>query len=179
MPQTLDDTNLGDFTLLPADDPALDSAADLDGAFVDPEGDPEIDAEFTAPPKQPYGRSWQFDLAKGAFAKYGQRPAELHGKQSLRQWIDFTMNIMAGAHSIFPASYGMEDPYVLIGDSYSPGLEADFMKQVETALGIHDRIVSVGEFEFQHNEDESIVYYQFVVRTDDGEELLIQPQFEG
>jgi Protein of unknown function (DUF2634) len=176
---TPSDTELGEYTLLPADDPDLSAESELKEAFIDPEGDPGIDVETAPPAPIPYGKTWQFDVAKGRFVRYGQRPVALFGKASLRQWIDFTMIIAAGAHSIFPDDYGMEDPFGMIGEPYSPALEADFQQQVQAALLPHDRIIAVDEFKFRHNDDESIIDYQFMVRTDDEDEMLITyPGFE-
>lgn len=179
MPETLDDTKIDNFTLLPADDPSLTADEELDGAFIDVEGDPAIDVAFAEPLPAPYGRTWQFDIRAGRFVTYGAAPVELHGKESLKQWIDFTLNIAAGAHSIFPREYGMENPYSLIGQEYSPALEAEFQEDVEQALSVHDRIESVGEFLFRHDDNDVIIYYAFTVRTIDGEELAVQAPFEG
>jgi hypothetical protein len=178
MPETLDDTKLGTYTLLPADDPVLSAEEELDGAFVDPE-DPALSASFIEPKSAPQGRTWQFDLATGRFVTYGDRPAELRGLESLRQWIDFTLVTAAGAHSIFPDDYGMDDPTSMIGQMYSPALETDWQRQVEKALSIHDRIESVGEFRFEHNEAEEIINWECTVRTVDGQELTVQAPFEG
>lgn len=172
------DTDLEDYQLLPADDPEIDSEQELEEAFIDPEGDPEIDAEFTPPTPIPYGRSWQYDIGKGRCVRYGQRPAEIFSKETLKQWIHFVLNIEAGAHSIFPEDFGMDDPFAWIGQQYSPALEADFQQQVQTALLFHDRIVSVDEFRFFHDDNDTIIYYEFTVHTDDEEEFIIQPPFE-
>lgn len=172
------DTELGDFQLLPADDPAIDAAEELDAAFVDAEGDPAIDAEFVPPPPVPFGRSWAFDIAAGRFIRYGQRPAEIFGKDSLRQWIDVVLNVAAGAHSIFPEDFGMDDPFGIIGQPYSPALEAKYQEEIQVALMVHDRIVSVGEFRFEHGINEEILGVEFTVVTDTGEEISVEPPFE-
>ena len=178
MPETLDDTNLGTYTLLPADDPIQSAEEELDGAFLDPE-DPNLPASFLEPKPIPQGRTWQFDLQTGRFVAYGDRPAELHGLESLRQWIDFTLITAAGAHSIYPEDYGMDDPTSMIGEMYTPALEADWQRQVEKALSPHDRIESVSEFRFEHGEAEEITNWECTVRTVDGRELLVQAPFEG
>lgn len=172
------DTNLGDYQLLPVDDPAIDAAAELEGAFVDPEGDPAIDAEFAPPPPMPLGRSWAFDIAAGRMIRYGQRPVETHGTDTLKQWIDIVLNVDAGAHSIFPDDFGMDDPWEMIGQQYSPALESEFQQKVQNALLVHDRIESVGSFIFQHDENDTILYVEFVVVTDTGAELKVVPPFE-
>lgn len=172
------DTELGDYQLLPADDPAIDAAEELEGAFVDPEGNPAIDAEFAPPPPMPLGRGWAFDIAAGRMIKYGQRPVETYGLDTLKQWIDICMNVDAGAHSIFPDDFGMDDPWEMIGQDYSPALEAEYQQKVQNALLIHDRIESVDNFIFQHDENDTIQYVEFVVKTDTGREIPVTPPFE-
>lgn len=158
---------------LPTDDLLLTEDEEFDAAFFDPDAEYDEEPEIEVAPRA-YGRTWQFDLATGRIAKYGDRPVEISGLDNLRQWIDIAMNTTSLAHPIFPDDYGMDDPYNMVGEEYSPALEADYQDQIITALTFHDRIVGVDNFNFQFDSDEQVVYVTFTVRVDDEDEDTIQ-----
>lgn len=161
--------------LLPIDNELYTVDDELSDAFFD---DTDLDeTEVQAP--RPFGRTWQFDLSAGRLVTYGSRPAEITDMDNLRQWIDIAMNTATGVHPIFPEEYGTDNPQIMLGAEYSPALEAEYTEQITKALLFHDRIVAVENFEFQHGDNDEIVYVSFVVRTDseDDDALAIEAPY--
>jgi hypothetical protein len=156
---------------LPTDD-ILTLDDELEQAFQEYDPDAEVEVEIVEP--SAYGRTWKFDFATRRMVRQGQGVAQIQGIDTLRQWIELTISVAAGAHPIFPDDYGVDDPDLMVGEAYSPALEAEFAEQIREALLFHDKIKSVTGFRFEYNDEEAVLYYSFVVHTDEDDEEAIE-----
>jgi hypothetical protein len=173
VPADLLTEDLGGLELLPADDEGLAPEEDLAAAVAGALEDLPPEAVEAAP--EPFGRTWLWDRQAGRFVRDGISPKEVRGRDALAQWCDAAMHTALGAHPIFDAEFGMEEPEDVIGqaadvDEYA----SDWAERLRDALQQHDRVTSVENVEVIYDPDAGVVYVtKLDVLTD--EEETTQP----
>lgn len=151
-------TDLG-FDLLPPDSGTVSPDLALDAALA-----PVVD--FQPPAVEPLGRGWNFDFMTGQFVRAGGSPAIAYEEDNLRVWIEKTCRTAKYAHPIYSDSYGMEDPFVLIGQPAQSQWIGEYQQQIVDALLVHDRIQEVRDFNFQYTATDDALYCSFTVVLD-------------
>lgn len=178
MPETVTPSQFEDFALVPDDELLVDPDEELTDAFREAD-DPELDPEVQEPPTLPLGRSWHFDFVNKRLVKYGVSVAETHELETLKMWILHTLVVGRFSSPIYKDDYGMDDPFLLIGEIDTPELRAEYREQVIEALMQHDRILAVDSFTFDRDPDKDYLDVSFVVLLDDEEKIEIKVPLNG
>ena len=163
------------FTMVPADtadfvtaDDELDAAeaALLEDRFA-------LEGEGPAP--VPFGRTWAFDWSAGRFHRVQASPIEVRGEAALREWLQASLHIAAGAHPILPETIGMEAPNDYLGSVDPTEALADFEQRLVEAWTQHDRVVEVTDVELLHDPRQGIIFMtSATVVTDQDESIELQ-----
>lgn len=156
-----------DFDLTPPDPGLINPDLQLDAALA-PTEDIETDATI------PFGRTWSFDFQAGQFVRDGTVPKVVYETDTLIMWIEHTCRTAKLAHPIYDDSYGMEDPYEIIGMTATGADLTAYQQQLEDALTFHDRIIGVEDFEFTQDPFDESLYASFTVLVDAAADL--EPQ---
>lgn len=165
-----------EFELIPDDELELDPQEELDTALREFDDDLE-DPEELEVPRIPMGKSWMFDVAQKRFVMHGSSPAETHGLNTLKAWIYLALNVARAAHPIYSDEYGMDDPYRLVAWPDEGEYRAAYQQDVINTLRQHDRILEVGDFQYELADD--ALYITFTVLTDEEENLEITIPAQG
>lgn len=161
------------FSLLPADDAAIDENQDLALAAASVLDDPDS-LPTPQDPDDPYGMTWQFDFEREQFIRRGSRPAEVNGISALYVWIETCLHTARGAFDAVADDAGMVDPDDPIGLVNPMERAADYELRMREALLEHDRIAEVGEFQSTYDPASGDFIVKFTVQTDDDESLEVQ-----
>jgi hypothetical protein len=129
---------------------------------------------YGTPDEVPLGKGWAFDFIANEFVLNGNAPAEVYGLDNLRMWIEKTMRTARYAHPIYTESYGVEEPFALIGQPPSGDLIATWQDAVVEALTAHDRIAAVNAFYYSQDPFSDALYVSFTVVLDADAEQTIQ-----
>jgi hypothetical protein len=154
--------------LLPPSADSLDPDQDLQLSGI-VQGDADLQA-ITEDPPQPFGKSWQWDDVNGCFARFGSGPAETHGEATMLGWIRNLLTIARTAHPIFDDDIGLDDPWMLLGQTFSPTLQHEMEQQIIDALSIEPRFHQVKDFAWMDDGVGNITY-SFTIVTDEGEDI--------
>jgi hypothetical protein len=155
------------YDLLPPDSGTISPDIALDAALS-----PVVD--YSTPSIEPFGKGWQFDFVAGQFVRSGASAAEAYDLANLRVWIEKTLRTAKFAHPIYSDSYGMEDPFLLIGYPSQSELIGDYQQQIVEALLVHDRIIGVQDFAYQQQALDDALYVSFSVVLDGNPQQEIQ-----
>lgn len=170
--------DLGGLELLPADDEGLAPEEDLAAAVASALEDLPAEAVEAAP--EPFGRSWLWDRDAGRFVRDGSSPKEVRGRDALAQWCDAASHTALGAHPIFDAEFGMDEPEDIIGQAADVDERAsDWAERLRDALMHHDRITSVENVNVVYDQDAGIVYVRTLDVFTDEEESTAPLQLGG
>lgn len=164
------------FQLLPADADTVSGADDLALSGFVPQ-DVTVPGATEEPPR-PFGKSWLWDDDRGRFKRYGAAPAATHGYDTLIGWIRNAVRIARLTYPIFDDEFGMDDPYALVGEVPTTTLKAQWSRMITDALSIEPRITEVRDFKYGQapagSPDDTVLYVDFTVVTDDQAELTIE-----
>jgi hypothetical protein len=156
--------------LLPVDQDLI--TADEELAAISEELGDDFDTYTEAAPRA-FGSTWAFDIRRRRFTRYGGAPVRVSGIDSLRVWIEFTLQLARLAHPIFTEDYGVDDPWTLIGQPLTAELVADYEDYVTDALMQHDRIESVDDFIFTPDDDQLLISFTVTTNGPDAETLRV------
>ena len=153
--------------ITPDEDAAAAEASLLDAASpaAQPAGAPE-----------PFGRTGLFDFERGRFVRAGGAPVWVTGLRAVEQWVLMAVHAARYAHPlIFSEEFGMEDPEAPIGEAadVDEAISDWGERLAEAVVGVHERITSVEDFEYEYDAASGIIYVTFTVVTDE-EELTIE-----
>lgn len=152
--------NAGNFELIPPDPGVLAPDVQLAVALgTEGIGDP------LAGGAEPIGRGWAFDFARHQFVRSGLAPAEISDLDQLATWIQKCLLTARFAHPIYSSAYGMDEPFGLIGGTFTGAAVASYTEAVRDALTAHDRIVEVTAFTF--SQDDDVLLASFTVHVDE------------
>lgn len=160
--------NALDFDLIPPDPGLINPDLALTVALA-----PVVDAGPDAP--IPFGKSWRFDFLAGQFVRDGTAPQATYELDSLIMWIEKTIRTARYAHAIYSDQYGIEEPDAIIGEQIDADQLAAYEDGITEALMVHDRIVSVEEFNFSQDPFDEVLYASFTVTVDVAPPLEAQP----
>jgi hypothetical protein len=118
-------------------------------------------------PAQPLGRGWAFNFLTNEFVANGLSPAVVYEQDQLAVWIEKAVRTAKFAHPIYGNAFGMNDPFLLIGQPYTSELVGEYIDQITAALEVHDRIQTVTNFQFIQDPMTDQVYVTFTVVLDD------------
>lgn len=150
---------LGDFTLLPQDDPQSAPDDDLNAAVAGALALPDVTTPITATPAMPMGRSWQFDWTIGQFTRAGQSPADTEPQfGGLIEWCEMAIHAARYAHPVFSDRFGMEKPESLIGEFAQGEALVDWQRSLVEALLVHDRITAVANVKLRWDPTVGVLY---------------------
>jgi hypothetical protein len=153
------------FELLPAADSlTADSELTAVDAALEPAGDPVADDS-----PRVYGRGWAFDFVSGQFTRGGNSPLEVTGLAQLRMWIEKTLRTARMAHPIYSDDYGIDQPYSVIGQPFTPGAAGRYARAISDALLVHDRITQIKDMTFTGGPNDVVLAVSFTVVTDEEE----------
>jgi hypothetical protein len=156
------------FDLIPPDPGLINPDLALDAALA-----PVEDTDPAAP--QPFGRSWRFDFIAGQFVMDGLAPKITYELDSLVVWVEKTLRTARYAHVIYSDTYGMEDPFRVVGQQADDELLSGYQDAATEALLVHDRITAVENFSFNQDPFDEAVYASFTVVLDAAPPLEAQP----
>jgi hypothetical protein len=159
-----------DYSLIPSDAPTLSAEEELDLAVQDVDFE-DRDIETPDLP-EPFGRSFAFDHTENRLVRVGTTPAYTRDLDVLKQKILMALRVARGAHTCFTEDFGMNDPYVLIGEFPSAELRSQYARDVEDTLLLLDRVTDVTT-EWVDLDPENLELL-IVVETDSGEELTVE-----
>lgn len=133
------------------------------------------DLEIGAPPDAPapLGRGWAFDFTTNQFRRGGSRPAGVSGYDELTVWIEKCLRTARGAHPIYSADFGVDQPFSMIGQPFNAAAAGRYGQSVKQALLAHDRITDVTDFTFTGDESSGVLAVSFRVVTDEDDVLSI------
>lgn len=181
--------DLDDLPAIPTDPAEAGAAADLDAAIasLNESNDP---AAVAGDPPEPFGRTPLFDFAAGRFVRSGGSPVYVTGLDAVRQWCEMAIRTHRGAHRVYSAAFGMDDPEGAIGQAADVAEAiSDWGARLQEALvGVHERIVAIEDFEAHYDPDfralvdgaerpvgAAFVIDSFTVVTDDDETTNLGP----
>jgi hypothetical protein len=169
MPETFTDNP--SFELLPAEDEDLISAADqLEAAEASITDDPFGDDAAAEEPSIPMGRSWAWDPISERYVRQGTAPAEVRGRDALREWIYAALRTAQGVHPLLPDDYGIEDPDDWIGVVDPADALSTFEPRALEALVQHDRIEDLDDLTARFDPSTgTITISDLIVITDEAE----------
>lgn len=171
-----------DLPLVPDDDLGSTPDEDLDAAAASALEAWPTPAEGRQP--VPFGKTPLFDFEKGRFVKRGGlegtdspgAPVFVSGVDALKQWCLMAIYSARFAHPVFTGAFGMEIPESVIGEATGiPVAIADWGARMQEALLVHDRIVSVEDYEGVWDAEEGIITTSFTVITDQSDRLIFGP----
>lgn len=170
MPETFSNTDTS-LELLPVEDEDLISAADqLTAAEASVSDQPFAPDTTVQETPIPFGRSWAWDAEEERYVRLGTSPAEVRGRDALREWIYAALRTAQGVHPIFSDEYGIEDPDDWIGLLDPTDALETFEPRAEEALKQHDRIEGVDELQAEFDPSTGVITLEdLVVITDEAE----------
>ena len=173
MPETFPDD--ATYELLPIEDEDLVSAADqLDAAEASVADDPFTATDSPEEPPIPMGRSWAWDAEHECYVRHGTAPAEVRGRDALREWIYSCLRTAQGVHPIFSDAFGIEDPDDWIGLADPTDALATFEPRATDALTQHDRIEELDELTAEYDPSTGVITIEdLVVITDEAEAVPV------
>jgi len=165
---TIPEPNSMDYDLLAPDPGLINPDLALDAALAPVE-------DLTTDTPRPFGRSWHFDFQTGHFIREGTSPQSVYELDTLIMWIEKALRTARLAHPIYDDSYGMDEPYELVGTvvNADESLSA-YEETIEKALLFHDRIIGVENFSFNQDPFDEVLQASFTVLVDAAPPL--QPQ---
>lgn len=163
-------------SLIPTDDEDLLAANDQLAAAEASISDDIFATPTTAPAKIPFGRSWAWDRDRERYVRQGSAPAEVRGRDALRQWIYAAARTAQGVHAIFSDEYGMEEPDDWIGVLDPSDALETFEPRFREAVLQHERIEAVDQMTPKFDPNTGIITVaDLVIVTDEAEAVPILP----
>lgn len=163
------------FQLLPVEDEDLITAADqLDAAEASITDNPFGSGDRPDDQPVPMGRSWAWDAEHERYVRQGTAPAEVRGRDALREWIYACLRTAQGVHPIFSDAFGIEDPDDWIGVVDPSDALATFEPRALDALTQHNRIEDLDELHATFDPSTgTITIEDLVVITDEAEAVPV------